>query len=77
MVTTSTKLKRKDGASANQLMKAIAIAVINLAQRLPAHIFLSLSITMVTPIDAHAALKVSVPVIYRKHQGGKWMSLAE
>jgi hypothetical protein len=63
------KLKRNDGASANQLRKAIATAVINNAQGLPAHIPTSVPMRTVTPAAAHAALKVSDPVIYMKHQG--------
>ena len=77
MVTTSTKLKRKDGTSAHQLMKAIVTAVLNLKQGRASQYFTSLSIRIVMPADAHAALKVTVPVIYRKHQGEKWMSFRE
>jgi hypothetical protein len=66
---TDQKFKTHDGASANQLMKAIAVAVIKLAQWLPAHISRSLPMRTVMPADAHAAPKVSVPVIYREHQG--------
>jgi hypothetical protein len=71
------KLKRKDGTSANQLRKAIATAVINLAQGLRAHICISLPMRQVTPADAHAALRITDPVIYRKHQGEKWISFRE
>ena len=67
------KLKRNVSASANQLKKANATAVINLAQGLPAHISISLPMRTVTPADAHAALKVSDPVICRKQQGPKWI----
>lgn len=57
------KFKIQDGASANQLMKAIAVAVSKLAQWFSAHMLRSLPMRTVIPADAHAAPKVSVPVI--------------
>lgn len=59
------KFKIQDGASANQLMKAIAVAVSKLAQWFSAHMLRSLPMRTVIPADAHAAPKVSVPVIYK------------
>lgn len=62
------KFNRKDGDTANQLMKAIAVAVSNLVQWFTAHLSRSLPIRTVIPADAHAAANVSVDVIYTKRQ---------
>ena len=59
------KFKRKDGETANQLIKAIAAAVSNLAQWFCAQLLTSLSIRTVMPAVADAAAKVSVDVICR------------
>ena len=57
------KFKKKDGETANQLMKAIAVAVSNLVQGFMAHLSISFSMRTVIPADAHAAENVSVEVI--------------
>jgi hypothetical protein len=64
------KFKIQDGARANQLMKAIAVAVSKLAQWFSAHMLRSLPMRTVIPADAHAAPRVSVPVIYKKKYKG-------
>lgn len=48
---------------ANQLMKAIAVAVSNLVQWFKAHLLRSLPIRTVIPADAQAAVNVRVDVI--------------
>lgn len=54
-------MRIKEGDTANQLMKAIATAVSNLAQWLTLHLSRSLMSTVI-PADAEAAAKVSVDV---------------
>jgi hypothetical protein len=61
-------LRRKEGETANQLMKAIAVAVSKLAQWFSAQMLRSFPISTVIPADAHAAAKVSVDVICHKHK---------
>lgn len=58
------KFKRKDGDTANQLIKAIAVAVSNLAQWFIPHALSSSPMRTVIPADAHAAAKVRVDVIW-------------
>jgi hypothetical protein len=60
------KFSRKEGVRANQLMKAIAVAVSKLPQWFSPHMFRSLSIKTVMPADEHAAPKVSAAVIYQE-----------
>lgn len=57
------KFKRNDGETANQLRKAIAVAVSNLVQWFTAQLSRSLPIRTVIPADAQAAANVSVEVI--------------
>lgn len=57
------KFKRKEGNAANQLMKAIAVAVSNCKQWFLEQPWRSLSIRTVMPAEAHAAANVSVDVI--------------
>lgn len=57
------KFKKKDGETANQLMKAIAVAVSNRVQWFWAQLLKSLLMSTVIPADAHAAANVSVEVI--------------
>lgn len=56
------KLRKKEGDTANQLMKAIAVAVSNLVQCLTSHLSISLKST-VMPADADAAANVTMHVI--------------
>lgn len=60
------KFNRKDGDMANQLIKAIAVAVSNLVQWFMAHLSRSLPIRTVIPADAQAAANVRVEVICTK-----------
>lgn len=60
------KFKRKDGDTANQLIKAIAVAVSNLLQWFTSHLLRSLAMRTVIPAEAHAAANVSVDVICMK-----------
>lgn len=64
------KFKKKDGETANQLMKAIAVAVSNRVQWFWAQLLKSLPMRTVIPADAHAAANVSVDVIctFKKSQ---------
>lgn len=57
------KLKKKDGDTANQLRKAIAVADMNLLQWFTPHLLRSLLIRTVIPAHEHAAAKVRVDVI--------------
>lgn len=65
------KLRRNEGETANQLIKAMAVAVSKLAQWFSAQIFRSFPISTVIPADAHAAAKVSVDVICNNQQKEK------
>lgn len=56
------KLRIKEGDTANQLMKAIAVAVSNLVQWFTLHFPRSLMSTVI-PADADAAANVRVDVI--------------
>lgn len=58
------KFKKKDGETANQLIKAIAVADMNLLQWFMSHLLRSLLIRTVIPAHAHAAAKVIVDVTY-------------
>lgn len=57
------KFKKKDGATANQLKKAIAVADMNLLQWFMSHLLRSLLIRTVMPAHEQAAAKVRVDVI--------------
>lgn len=57
------KFKKKDGDTANQLRKPIAVADMNLLQWFMSHLLRSLLIRTVMPAHAHAAANVSVDVI--------------
>ena len=57
------KFKRKDGDRANQLMKAMAVAVSKLAQWFSAQMLRSLPMRTVMPADEQAAANVRVDVI--------------
>lgn len=59
------KLRIKEGDTANQLMKAIAVAVSNLVQWFTLHLSRSLMST-VMPADADAAANVRVDVICKQ-----------
>lgn len=63
MDASDQKFKRNDGETANQLRKAIAVAVSNLVQWFTAQLSRSLPIRTVIPADAQAAANVSVEVI--------------
>lgn len=54
---------RKDGVMANQLIKAMAVAVSNLAQCSTEHLLRSLPTRTVMPADALAAANIRVDVI--------------
>ena len=62
------KFMRNDGQTANQLMKAIAVAVSKLVQWFCEHMLRSLPINTVMPEDAQAAANVSVDVICMRIQ---------
>lgn len=62
------KFMRNDGQTANQLMKAIAVAVSKLVQWFCEHMLRSLPISTVMPEDAQAAANVSVAVICMRNQ---------
>lgn len=64
------KFKRKEGETANQLMKAIAVADSNCAQWFTPHLLRSLPIRTVIPADEHAAENVRVDVTCRGEQLG-------
>ena len=57
---------RKDGVIANQLIKAMAVAVSNLVQSLTEHLFRSFPTRTVIPADAQAAENVRVDMICTK-----------
>lgn len=75
MDASDQKFRRNDGETANQLRKAIAVAVSNLVQWFTAQLSRSLPIRTVIPADAQAAANVSVEVICtfqnRKNQNRK------
>lgn len=62
------KFKRKDGDMANQLIKAIAVAVSNLVQWFSAHLLRSVPMRTMMPADAQAAANVRVYAIYIKRR---------
>lgn len=62
------KFKKNDGETANQLMKAMAVAVSKLGQWFSAHKFMSLPIKTVMPAHAQAAANVSEDVICIKEE---------
>ena len=57
------KFKMKTGKTANQLMKAIAVADSYLAKWFTVHWLRSLPIRTMTPADAHAEANVRVNMI--------------
>lgn len=59
------RLKRQDGAIANQVKKAMEVEAMKLGQWFSAHIIRSLLMRMVMPADPLAAAKVSAPVTCR------------
>lgn len=56
------RLKRQDGAIANQLRKAMAVAAMKLGQWFSEHSIRSSLMRMVTPADALAAAQVAAPM---------------
>lgn len=57
------KFSRKDGDTANQLRKAMAVADMNLVQWFTLHLSRSFPMRTVIPADAQAAANVRVEVI--------------
>jgi hypothetical protein len=70
--TTEPRFRRQHGAIANQLKKAMAVADIKFGQWFSKQASTSLSMKVVMPADAHAAVNISVPVIcIEQYQGQK------
>lgn len=66
MEANAQKFMRKDGVMANQLIKAMAVAVSNLVQWFIEHLLRSLPIRTVMPADALAAANIRDDVICTK-----------